>query len=128
MEKMQNERKKQNELFLIIKVLFAMYIVTGIILLVLTLLLYKMDLGENVINIGVILAYVFSGFMGGFIIGKVKKSRKFIWGMLIGGLYFVILMAASLVFNKGLGNDMTHFFSTLVLCIASGMAGGMLSS
>lgn len=128
MGKMQNEGKRQNDVFLIIKVLFAMYIVTGIILMVLTLLLYKMDLGENVINIGVILVYVLSGFLGGFIMGKVKKTRKFIWGMLIGGLYFLILMTASLIFNKGLGNDMTHFFSTLVLCIASGMVGGMLSS
>ena len=128
MGKMQNEGKRQNEIFLIIKILFAMYIVTGVILMLLAFLLYKMDLSENVINIGVILVYVISGFLGGFIIGKVKKARKFIWGMLIGGLYFLILMAASLIFNKGLGNDMTHFFSTLVLCIASGMVGGMLSS
>ncbi|MCF2641574.1 MAG: TIGR04086 family membrane protein [Roseburia sp.] len=128
MGKMQNEGKRQNEIFLIIKILFAMYIVTGVILIMLAFLLYKMDLSENVINIGVILVYVISGFLGGFIIGKVKKARKFIWGMLIGGLYFLILMAASLIFNKGLGSDMTHFFSTLVLCIASGMVGGMLSS
>ncbi len=128
MGKMQNEGKRQNEIFLIIKILFAMYIVTGVILMLLAFLLYKMDLSENVINIGVILVYVISGFLGGFIIGKVKKARKFIWGMLIGGLYFLILMAASLIFNKGLGSDMTHFLSTLVLCIASGMVGGMLSS
>ena len=88
----------------------------------------EMDVSEEVIDIGVVLVYVISGFLGGFIIGKVKKARKFIWGMLIGGLYFLILMAASLIFNKGLGSDMTHFFSTLVLCIASGMVGGMLSS
>ena len=76
MGKMQNEGKRQNEIFLIIKILFAMYIVTGVILMLLAFLLYKMDLSENVINIGVILVYVISGFLGGFIIGKVKKARK----------------------------------------------------
>ena len=54
MGKMQNEGKRQNEIFLIIKILFAMYIVTGVILMLLAFLLYKMDLSENVINIGVI--------------------------------------------------------------------------
>ena len=70
MGKMQNEGKRQNEIFLIIKILFAMYIVTGVILIMLAFLLYKMDLSENVINIGVILVYVISGFLGGFIIGR----------------------------------------------------------
>ena len=46
--------------------------------------------------------------------------------MVIGGLYFLILFAASVLFEKGLGNDAGHFVTTFVLCVASGMAGGML--
>lgn len=119
--------EKSKTAFLIVKVLFAMYIVTGLILLMLTALLYKFDLGENVINAGVIAIYIIAGFLGGFILGKVKKSRKFIWGMVIGGLYFLILIVASLIFQKGFGNDAGHFATTFILCVASGMAGGMLS-
>ena len=46
--------EKSKTIFLVVKVLFAMYIVTGLILLLLTALLYKFDIGENVINLGVI--------------------------------------------------------------------------
>lgn len=127
MEKIKKEAGKPNDVFLIIKVLFAMYIVTGIILLILALMLYKFDLGENVINMGVIIVYILAGFLGGFILGKVKKNRKFVWGMIIGGLYFLILMAASLIFQRGFGNDISHFVTTFILCLASGMVGGMLS-
>ena len=73
--------EKSKTIFLVVKVLFAMYIVTGLILLLLTALLYKFDIGENVINLGVIVVYIISGFLGGFILGKVKKTRKFLWGM-----------------------------------------------
>ena len=44
--------EKSKTIFLVVKVLFAMYIVTGLILLLLTALLYKFDIGENVINLG----------------------------------------------------------------------------
>ena len=118
--------EKSKTIFLVVKVLFAMYIVTGLILLLLTALLYKFDIGENVINLGVIAVYIISGFLGGFILGKVKKTRTFLWGMVIGGLYCLILCAASVLFEKGLGNDAGHFVTTFVLCVASGMAGGML--
>ena len=70
--------EKSKTIFLVVKVLFAMYIVTGLILLLLTALLYKFDIGENVINLGVIAVYIISGFLGGFILGKVKKTRKFL--------------------------------------------------
>lgn len=42
--------EKSKTIFLVVKVLFAMYIVTGLILLLLTALLYKFDIGENVIT------------------------------------------------------------------------------
>lgn len=67
--------EKSKTIFLVVKVLFAMYIVTGLILLLLTALLYKFDIGENVINLGVIVVYIISGFLGGFILGKVKNEK-----------------------------------------------------
>ena len=53
-----------------VKSLLAAYVVTGIFLLILTLLLYKMGLSEQNVNIGVILIYVIATFSGGFVMGK----------------------------------------------------------
>ena len=75
-----------------LKALLCAYIVTGIMLLVLTLLLYKLGLSEGNVNAGIILTYVISTFSGGFVAGKLMKVKKFLWGLLAGILYFVLLL------------------------------------
>ena len=67
-----------------VKALLCAYVVTGVMLLVLTLLLYKMGLSEENVNAGIILPYVISTFAGGFVIGKLMRRRKFLWGLLAG--------------------------------------------
>ena len=71
--------------------------------------------------------YILVGFVGGFIIGKIKKSRKYLWGAVMGLLYFAVLLIVSLILKKGLDSGMQHILTTLILCTASGTVGGMLS-
>lgn len=110
-----------------IKILFLMYVVTLILLLALAFVLFKTETSEMVSKVWLIAVYVVSGFLGGFLIGKRTKSRKFLWGFFVGLLYFVILFAVSLLLYKGLSQNWMHLLTTLVLCTASGTAGGMLS-
>ncbi len=110
----------------LLKILLFMYIVTGGLLLLLTVLLSKMQLSEGAVSIGIVAIYVISGFLGGLLAGKRMKSRKFLWGMVMGACYFLVLAIGSVVFHKGLDMEMTRFATTLVLCIASGMVGGMV--
>ena len=78
-----------------------MYVTTMILLLLLALVLFKMEPQEIVTKIWLIAVYIISGFLGGFLIGKRRKSRKFLWGCLMGVLYFGILFAVSLLLYKG---------------------------
>ncbi len=110
----------------LLKILLFMYIVTGGLLLLLTVLLSKMQLSEGAVSIGIVAIYVISGFLGGLLAGKRMKSKKFLWGMVMGACYFLVLAIGSVVFHKGLDMEMTRFATTLVLCIASGMVGGMV--
>lgn len=125
------EKKKIGNKYMVVlpilKILLFMYIITGILLLVLTVLLSKMQLSEGAVSIGIVVIYVVSGFAGGLLAGKRMKSRKFLWGMVLGACYFLVLTAGSVVFHKGLDMEMSHFATTLVLCVASGMVGGMVS-
>lgn len=109
----------------ILKILLLMYIITGALLLALTALLSKLQLTESAVSIGIVAIYVISGFVGGLLAGKKMKSRKFLWGMIMGAAYFLILVIGSIVFHKGLDMEASRFATTLVLCIASGMVGGM---
>lgn len=110
-----------------LKALLCAYIVTGIMLLVLTLLLYKLGLSEGNVNAGIILTYVISTFSGGFVAGKLMKVKKFLWGLLAGVLYFVLLLLISVGVYHSLQGAVANVLTTLALCAGGGMLGGMVS-
>lgn len=111
----------------ILKALLCAYVVTGILLLVLTLLVYKAGLSEENVNAGIILVYVISTFSGGFVIGKLTGMRKFLWGLLLGVIYFVLLLLISLGIYHSLQADVMNLVTTFLLCAGGGMLGGMIS-
>lgn len=111
----------------ILKILLVMYVITGALLLVLTVMLSKLQLTESAVSIGIVVIYVAAGFVGGLLAGRKMKNRKFIWGMVMGACYFLVLVVCSIIFHKGLDMEASRFVTTLILCIASGMVGGMVS-
>ncbi len=110
-----------------LKALLAAYVITGLLLLLLAVLLYKFQLAESQVNIGITAIYILSGFVSGFLEGKMMKTRKFLWGAVSGLLYFLILTIVSLAVGQGFDGNSSHFVTTLILCLASGMLGGMVS-
>lgn len=122
------EKKLQSEMkpVWMLKSLLASYIVTTALLLLLSFLLYKFDLEEQKVQIGIMMIYIFSTFAGGFIIGKLTKVHRFVWGLLLGILYFVLLLLISIGVYRTMqgGADAAISFA---LCAAGGMLGGMVS-
>ncbi len=127
MQNTEKERQGQTIVKDFIKILFLMYVTTMLLLLLLAWVLFKMQPQEMVSKIWLIAVYVISGFLGGFLIGKRAKNRKFLWGFLIGAVYFAILFGVSLLLYKGISDDWLHLLMTFALCAASGTVGGMLS-
>ncbi len=111
----------------VLSTLLIMYIVTGALLFLLAFLLYKMELEENIVTIGIMVIYVISGLLGGIIIGKRMKTRRFLWGIVVGAAYFLVLMIGSILMNRGLTSDGLHVMMTLLMCMGAGMIGGMVS-
>ena len=110
-----------------LKARLSAYIVTGILLVVLALLLYKAGLSEEVVNAGILLIYVISSFAGGFVMGKLTGNRKFLWGLVTGILYFILLIVISLGLYHSLQADLMNLATTFLLCAGGGMLGGMVS-
>ena len=119
--------KKNEKVFNVVKGLLVSYVISAVLLLFLAFLLYKFSLPKQVIGIGVTAVYIVSTFIGGFLLGKHMKVKKFLWGLAIGMGYFLILVVISLVVNGGFQNFSGNFWLTMVLCGGSGMLGGMLS-
>lgn len=127
MQKTEQEPKKQTLVKDIFKILFLMYAVTFILLLLLAFVLFKMEPSEMFSKVWLIAVYIISGFAGGFLIGKRVGTKKFLWGFMVGIIYFLILFGVSMLLYRGLPKDLLHLFTTLVLCAASGTVGGMVS-
>lgn len=126
MKPRKREAEKETSIVLcMMKSLLYAYLVTGILLLVLAALLYKFDLGQSKVSIGIIIIYIIANFIGGFSIGKTMKQKKYIWGMLLGILYVAVLFIITLGVYRALNDE--NIVTTLILCICSGTIGGMLS-
>ncbi len=124
MEKMKHY---QGAAMRLLKALLAAYIVTGGLLLLLALLLYKLRLSESVINLSITTIYLIACFLTGFLMGKMMKTRKYLWGAAGGLLYFALLALISLAARQNFGAEPSGLVTTLLLCTAGGTLGGMLS-
>lgn len=113
--------------FFLLKSLLFSYILTATLLLVLTFLLYKLGLSEEIVSIAIIFIYVISTFFAGFVTGKKMQNRKFLWGLLMGAVYFLVLLIVSLIGNRASEEFGNTVLTTFALCTGGGMMGGMLS-
>lgn len=124
---MEQTVKQTPKMMSLVKGLIAAYLITGILLLLLALLLYKLELDEGKVTIGIIVIYVLSCFIGGFFVGKKAGTQKFLWGMLLGVTYFLLLTAVSAVTEPGLSSGFKGLLTSFIMCSGAGMLGGMLS-
>ena len=124
---MEIRKSRFNEIKGIIISLLAGYFVTLTGVIVLALLLFFFQISEDAVNIGVIVVYILSSFVSGFLMGKQLKVRKFIWGMLVGILYYFILILISFGAKNSFNALEQELITAFVICMGSGTLGGMVS-
>lgn len=107
--------------------LVGAYILTAIILVVLAFLLFKFQLSQNVVGTGIIFTYMISCFLAGHLAGKHVKQKRYIWGLLMGVAYYLVLLVISVMVNQSFTTVTDSLFITIFLCAGGGMLGGMLS-
>lgn len=116
-----------NRLSNILKTIIIGYVTTIVMLLILSLLLYRFPLGKNIITAGVIVTYALSSFVGGFILAKKEKSNRLLWGLGYGMAYFAILTVISFAISGGISFDVVAFARGFIICTLAGAAGGFIS-
>lgn len=122
-------KKEQNEVWIMwmVKALLAAYVVTGILLIILALALYKFELNEGAVTAGVTAVYLISTFTGGLVVGKLAKVRRFLWGIVLGILYFALLLLVTVGIYRTFHGSSTEILVIFALCAGGGMARGMIS-
>ena len=124
---MERQVRKDSKVMWVLKALLASYIVTGILLLLLTMALYKIELNEKMVSAAIVAIYVMATLIGGILIGKMAKVKRFIWGLGLGVAYFALLLLITLGVYHTLNGDGANLVTTFILCAGGGMAGGMIS-
>ena len=128
MRKWMLKRDTQDKKFLsALLILVLSYVLTACLLLLLAFILYKFRISESIVNIAVIVIYISVTFAAGFIAGKYYKVKKFLWGLVLGSVYFLILVLVSLIGGVSDAVSGSGVVTTWILCAGGGMLGGMLS-
>lgn len=106
--------------------LIVAYAVTGIMLLILALCMYKFGWKVRTVEFGITILYIVASAISGFVAGGHMQSKKYLWGCLSGALYALLLFAISIIVNKGCAGLVDNGISTFFLCLGGGMFGGMI--
>ena len=122
MERMErNQGTEGVQVAFFLKSLLFSYIITGTLLAILAFLLYKLNLSEKTVSIAIIVIYIVATMFVGFVTGKRMENRRFLWGLVMGCAYFLILAVVSFIVGKGSIDVGNSFFTTLALCAGGGM-------
>ena len=125
MERMKYPMAYIGQVLRMMKALLVAYVMTGFFLLITAGLMYRFELSEGKVKIAVIGIYVLSCFTGGFLAGRMMKNRKFLWGSLLGFLYFTVMLTVSVAVGRELKEAVMGISTTFFICIISGMIGGI---
>mgnify|MGYP000579821577 CR=1 FL=1 len=87
----------------------------------------SVELDEQKVTAGIVVIYVVSTFVGGLILGKLTKVKRFAWGLTLGVAYFVLLLLISLGIYRGIDGNWSNILTTFLMCAGGGMFGGMIS-
>lgn len=124
---MKNQAVAPSGSYTLIKSLLLSYVITAASLLLLVFLLFRFQLGEDKVTLGITVIYIVSCLAGGFFVGKKMGNKKFLWGMVLGICYGALLLGITLLVEHQLDPDTGKVITTLFLCLGGGMLGGMLS-
>lgn len=119
--------KIETKIIVVLKNLFLSYIVTFLMLVVLAFIAYRWEIKDKTISLTLVATYIISTLLGGFLTGKKIKEKKFLWGMGLAVAYLILFSALAIGFH-GISDFATvNTVTTILLCLASGTLGGMLS-
>ena len=111
----------------IVIILLTQIILTTVILIVSSGIIWKYAYDEKAISAVVTGTYIVVNILGGIIAGKLFKKNKFLWGLAAGVIYFSVLLLFGIVIFKT-GTPGINVVGNALICAVSGMTGGMFGA
>lgn len=102
------------------------YVITAVVLLLVCFIMYKFKLSMTGAGGAILFTYVISCLAGGFVFGGAVEEKRYLGGGLAGGMYFFVVYVVSAVWNHTASLPMPGMLTTFLICVFSGMLGGMI--
>ena len=99
-------------------------LVTAMVLFCGAFVMSKVDFPQSGIPIVGIIALVFGGFVAGFVVARLTRSKGLLYGLLCGFIIFFICVFCELIFMGGELGALAMYKAGI--CTISGMIGGVL--
>ena len=109
-----------------LRALIVSAVITGAAIAILSLIAYFFRFSDGKINVGVVVINILACLVGGLVAGRGMKEKKYLWGLALGALYVLILFGLSCIFSPAGGVSITSYITTILICLGSGMLGGMV--
>ena len=107
--------------------LVVAYLITVLALFGISFVMLKLQPDTGTTELLILAVYVLSCFAGGWYAGRRAGQRKFLQGLFVGLLYFVLLFLISGMGEREIQSDLASGGLACLLCAAGGMLGGMLA-
>ena len=121
------EKRERTSIIDIPIALLAGFSITSLGVVVLALSLLGLSVSEEMVDGGILIIYILSCFMAGRIMGKKRKTKRFLRGIFIGVMYYFVLFLASFLLGDSLEFVISDVVTSLMICSGSATLGGMLS-
>ena len=110
----------------VLKVAAAAVVVSVILIFVCAFLAYKLRLSQAQLGIMAMVIYAVGAFIAGFGVGKLKKEKRFLWGICAGVVYFAVVLAVSIISGGGFHADGGRLARCVLICVAAGTMGAVV--
>ncbi len=117
---------KQNLVYLFKGLLFSTILIT-IATLLLALVMMKTGWGDSVMFPLLIACFCLSSFIGGRYFAKHAESKRFIWGILFGTVFFALYLIINYFLSENTVLLSENAMTFLLAAVGAGCVGGMLS-
>lgn len=107
--------------------LSGMFIISALLLAVMSSVIWKTGAGAKTVGGCVTAVYIISNFIGGFMAGRKAGKHKFLWGIAVSAAYFAVIVLAGVWFMGNSPAVSPEIITGGMICIISGMFGGMLA-
>ena len=118
------EERKLNGKGILKGIIFSI-LVTAVCMVALALVCYFGNISDKLLGILIFIATILSIFAGALFVSRNAQKAGLIHGGLLGLGYFLVVLAAGMILQKGLVWDM-RLVTMLLGDVAAGMLGGIL--